>query len=673
MFFNSYSRFKQSPSTYLSSLPLCPICQRDLILINSISLHSKTLQPLIQFTCSCSPSSSTIPIQKYFNFLSQAVTNGTSLKCFKHPNRNGNILCIDCNLNMCSNCYSYHNSFEPSHRAKFATGYNDIKCNKHNVICNDYCCDCDEYTCSECKKGHSDHNGITLNEYWDSINNNLRVKTSEDINRLMNRSKEHLDGISHSHIDKIDQMIKRLIRMKENIKERCDMINKVNEQMFHLYLLCLNNFKNSKMSPKINILHNMEKVVINIEEDTTMQRELKINEITHTIAKKIVDMEQFIGDSYYKMIVFDLDCFNDNLNKDLLQKKRKKSMSSDSDSDEEVEREVLNLIKMSKMNSYASNGYYPSIISKKSSVTLYSKCINEFILGTVIPNAFTILSSKLINPPIIIAGTNDCKIMAIELKSGKQINTYDLVNKTVSTISSTVEDNSTVENVFIALSDNSIRSFNPISFSFTQNEYRGHTQTITAMIVIPLASSFISSSKDGTIRAWEITSCQCLSVYKGHLVEVNCLLMFNYDSIFISGGGDATVKVWTLNSETFIMDLRGHQKGVISLCKGKNDKENIVFSSGLDLISKIWDIKLQICLATITSITSEVITSVWIDGYVVTGESNGFIKLWEDEAFECEECINTKLKRAIKKLIKIDNDNKIVSLSDGGFIKIWKR
>ena len=41
------------------------------------------------------------------------------------------------------------------------------------------------------------------------------------------------------------------------------------------------------------------------------------------LAKKIVDMEQYINDSYFKMIIFDLDCFNDNRHNDLLQKKRR--------------------------------------------------------------------------------------------------------------------------------------------------------------------------------------------------------------------------------------------------------------------------------------------------------------------------------------------------------------
>lgn len=761
--------FQPSCNNYLSSIPLCPICQKDFILLESLKIIKKTSEPIIEFSCSCMKKKTSSSIHDYLNFLSNSILNNNVSQCFKHSGRNGNIICLNCELNMCSNCFSYHNSFEPTHIAKYASGYNDITCRKHPKFCFDFCVECNEYVCRDCLKEiiHTGHNMISLDEYWNSIYQNLKIKSTEELFKAFNTHFSYIEAFSTDQINKIGQLIDKLTDVQNKIKQKCLSIKKVNEQLFELYQVCLNNFKNSKISPKISVLHNMERLVLNLNKNTTDGVKEQINSNQKNLNKIISDIDKEINECFFKFVCIDVKVnnnqnnneqnitsqtntttsiegvfTNNNIKKDYqVMNNNSYSLTKESNSKGNTYSNIKNYTKeinsgsinisretsllhhkkhpdnnksndkmlyeqniLSKQNSMqkidlsksssssdlgidkimssnfsAENNQQaidpprpvnnsqldlPKTVADKPRISLYSKSTQEILIEKLIPTSILLHSTK--NGLIIIAGTKDNNIISIDSQTSKIIKTLSLGKKVTTVIGNEVYE----DNIIVSLNDNVIRLLNLETFQFSKNEYSSHSKGITSIILLPETSSFISSSTDKTIKIWDIPSCQCLTTFSGHKGEVTVIIVYN-SNLIISGSVDTLIKVWNINTSQCEHDFKGHQKMILTLCKGKDDKCRLVFSSGADLISKVWDIDNKICLATIIGNETQINTSKWVGAFVITGDQNGVIKLWEEEAFECEQTINTGSQEAIMQLFDVKNGGQIVSVNIGGIVKFW--
>lgn len=762
--------FQPSCNNYLSSIPLCPICQKDFILLESIKIIKKTSDPVIEFSCSCMKKKTSSSIHDYLNFLSNSIINNNVSQCFKHSGRNGNIICLNCELNMCSNCFSYHNSFEPTHIAKYAPGYNDITCRKHSKFCFDFCVECNEYVCRDCLKEniHTGHNMISLDEYWNSIYQNLKIKSTEELFKAFNTHFSYIQAFSAEQINKIGQLVDKLTEIQNKIKQKCLTIKKVNEELFELYQVCLNNFKNSKITPKISILHNMERLVLNLNENATDEVREQISSNQKNLNKIIADIDKEITECFFKFVCIDVktnsnpnneqnnntsqintttsieNVSNNNKKNYSIMNNNSYSLSKESyfnnskgnsysrnnNNTKEINSVPLNIseetsflqhkkypennqshdkmlyepkipvkqnsmqkIELSKSSSSSDLGMdkimssgllsennhqvneptkpvnnsqldLPKTVPDKPRISLYSKSTQEIVIDKLIPTSILLHSTK--NGLLIIAGTKDNNIISIESQTSKIIQTLSLGKKVTTVIGNEVYE----DNIIVSLNDHVIRLLNLESFQFSKNEYSSHSKGITSIILLPETSSFISSSKDKTIKIWDIPSCQCLTTFAGHKGEVTVIIVYN-SNLIISGSADTLIKVWNINTSKCEYDFKGHQKMILTLCKGKDDKCRLVFSSGADLISKIWDIDNKICLATITGNETPINTSKWVGAFVITGDKNGVIKLWEEEAFECEQTINTGSQEAIMQLFDVKNGGQIVSVNIRGVVKFW--
>ena len=71
---------------------------------------------------------------------------------------------------------------------------------------------------------------------------------------------------------------------------------------------------------------------------------------------------------------------------------------------------------------------------------------------------------------------------------------------------------------------------------------QGHTQSVFCLIVHK--NILYSGSYDGTIRAWNLDTNECITALQGHTDDVRCLIVDN--SILYSGSKDHTIRAWKL-------------------------------------------------------------------------------------------------------------------------------
>ncbi|XP_038074325.1 notchless protein homolog 1-like [Patiria miniata] len=90
----------------------------------------------------------------------------------------------------------------------------------------------------------------------------------------------------------------------------------------------------------------------------------------------------------------------------------------------------------------------------------------------------------------------------------------------------------------------------------------GHRQWITALAWEPLHSNancrhLASSSKDGTIRIWDVVLGTCLRSLSSHLQSVTCV-KWGGEGLLYTSSQDRTIKVWRAEDGVLCRTLQGH-------------------------------------------------------------------------------------------------------------------
>ncbi|OAY85411.1 Notchless protein [Ananas comosus] len=97
----------------------------------------------------------------------------------------------------------------------------------------------------------------------------------------------------------------------------------------------------------------------------------------------------------------------------------------------------------------------------------------------------------------------------------------------------------------------------------------GHKKWITGISWEPIhlqapCRRFVSSSKDGDARIWDISLRKCIISLTGHTLAVTCV-KWGGDGNIYTGSQDCTIKVWETTQGKLIRELKGHGHWVNSL------------------------------------------------------------------------------------------------------------
>eukprot|EP01006_Ploeotia_vitrea_P038193 TRINITY_DN66218_c9_g1_i1.p1 TRINITY_DN66218_c9_g1~~TRINITY_DN66218_c9_g1_i1.p1 ORF type:complete len:601 (+),score=298.12 TRINITY_DN66218_c9_g1_i1:63-1805(+) len=117
--------------------------------------------------------------------------------------------------------------------------------------------------------------------------------------------------------------------------------------------------------------------------------------------------------------------------------------------------------------------------------------------------------------------------------------------------------------------DGQVRIWNPRTGKLHGRVLFGHKKWITAlawepMNVNPQCTRVASSSKDGTIKIWDIVKGQCVLSLSGHTAAVKCIRWGGCGLIY-SASQDRTIKVWEASTGKLCRTLKGHAHWVNTL------------------------------------------------------------------------------------------------------------
>ena len=124
-------------------------------------------------------------------------------------------------------------------------------------------------------------------------------------------------------------------------------------------------------------------------------------------------------------------------------------------------------------------------------------------------------------------------------------------------------------------------------------DVKGHSDSITCLgIAENNANIFISGSRDKSIMVWELIKTDVTTVtpikrLRGHSHFVSDLKLSSNGHFCISSSWDNSLRLWDISSGKSIQNFLGHQKGILSVCFSKDERQ--IISGSRDGTIKLWN------------------------------------------------------------------------------------
>lgn len=92
-----------------------------------------------------------------------------------------------------------------------------------------------------------------------------------------------------------------------------------------------------------------------------------------------------------------------------------------------------------------------------------------------------------------------------------------------------------------------------------------HTDTISSVSYNPTANSYVTCSKDGSVKLWDGVSNRCVSTFeKAHDGAEVCSAIFSKNSKYIlSSGKDSVVKLWEISTGRTLVKYTGTENPLL--------------------------------------------------------------------------------------------------------------
>lgn len=200
-----------------------------------------------------------------------------------------------------------------------------------------------------------------------------------------------------------------------------------------------------------------------------------------------------------------------------------------------------------------------------------------------------------------------------------------------------------------------LRSYYPV---FTERENRG----VTSIVPLQVGTSFVCCYQDGSARLWEAWSGLCIAAYRGHSKTISCGCSLLDGVSFLTGSRDTTIKLWdtteAMESFSLSIDRSDSQRRKTSanrlqgdevhdevvckksfqsspnpsevLCIACIEKSKVFVAGTADCIARIWSIATGECLREFTGHSGPVSAVAAVDpSRILTGSHDCGVKLWD--------------------------------------------
>ncbi|GLI59004.1 hypothetical protein VaNZ11_000827 [Volvox africanus] len=204
---------------------------------------------------------------------------------------------------------------------------------------------------------------------------------------------------------------------------------------------------------------------------------------------------------------------------------------------------------------------------------------------------------------------------------------------------------------------------------------QAHTGAITCLSYDQATNALYSGSKDGKIKQWDCNSGQV--VHEENLNGQVTAILFVQGFLFVAyvkGQGrdqDGIINVYNTAAGKTQM-IPGH-RGYINQLMVAN---NLLFSCGQDNSIRVWGMEGEafVCKQILDKDkgghTSPVHSFEMINGFLVSGDSSGTLKIWDSSTGSCTQTLPMAHAHIITSILQYGNN--ILSGSSDSTMKVWE-
>jgi len=198
----------------------------------------------------------------------------------------------------------------------------------------------------------------------------------------------------------------------------------------------------------------------------------------------------------------------------------------------------------------------------------------------------------------------------------------------------------------------------------------GHADKVWSVAVTPNQHDVVSSSRDETVRVWDLSSGRLLRTLTGHTGSVGSVAVTPNGSEVVSGSGDRTVRVWNLATGRLERTLTGHTDQVYAVAVTPDGQE--VVSGSIDKTVRVWNLATGRLERTLTGHTNTVgAVAVTPDGrHVVSGSRDRTIRVWNLATGRLERTL-TGHTNSVYAVAVTPDGQEVVSGSFDKTVRVW--
>lgn len=157
-------------------------------------------------------------------------------------------------------------------------------------------------------------------------------------------------------------------------------------------------------------------------------------------------------------------------------------------------------------------------------------------------------------------------------------------------------------------------------------------------------TSFASVSQDTCLKMWNVPktiekgsvlSLNCVNTQIAHKDDINCVTISPNDKLIATASQDKTAKLWTANNLTLLGVLRGHRRGI--WCARFSPIDQILMTTSGDCSIKLWSLTDMACVVSLEGHDSSVMRAEFIGHgmQILSAGSDGLIKVWNIKSSDC--------------------------------------
>jgi len=161
-----------------------------------------------------------------------------------------------------------------------------------------------------------------------------------------------------------------------------------------------------------------------------------------------------------------------------------------------------------------------------------------------------------------------------------------------------------------------------------------------SVVYAPDGKQIATSSKDHTVRIWDVDTGECCKILKGYTHWVREVVYSPQGNQIASASSDCdkTVRLWDVQTGECHLTLTGHADDVWGVAYSANGK--LLASGSWDKTVRLWDVSSGECRAVVENFPAEVHCVSWSTSsdtnYLVTGCNDGSVLKWQ--VLEEDQC-----------------------------------